>query len=84
MVGVLRQYAVGFSFALRRYRRYVVHNKVIANPGVAYELIDLHVILCMMRLRNTYHTSYEFSKFMGKLGSLIPKLDSAAVCLLNL
>nr|WHU31544.1 polyprotein [chieh-qua endornavirus] len=62
----LRSYAVGFSL-----RRFVVHSKVISNPTIVYQDIDIHVILsrvCMMKLRNCFDISYGYSKFAKLLG----------------
>ncbi|AID67139.1 putative polyprotein [Yerba mate endornavirus] len=62
----LRQYAVGFAI-----RRFVIHNKVIANPTIAYEQVDIHIILsrvCMMKLRGMFSASYAYSKFTKLLG----------------
>ncbi|QOE88790.1 polyprotein [Cucumber endornavirus 1] len=62
----LRSYAVGYSL-----RRFVVHSKVVSNPTIVYEDIDIHVILsrvCMMKLRNCYDISYGYTQFSKKLG----------------
>nr|AYV98026.1 polyprotein [Cucumis melo alphaendornavirus] len=62
----LRSYAVGYSL-----RRFVVHSKVVSNPTIVYQDIDIHVILsrvCMMKLRNCYDISYGYSQFAKKLG----------------
>ncbi|AEX28369.1 unnamed protein product [Persea americana alphaendornavirus 1] len=74
----LRQYAVGFAL-----RRFVVHNKVISNPSVVYESIDIHIILsriCMMQLSHQYNLCYNFSniiKLLGPLRSLVTDIEMA-------
>ena len=64
----LRQYAVGFAL-----RRFVVHNKVVSNPSVMYEMIDIHVMLsriCMMQLKMEYDLSLNYSEKTKYLGPL--------------
>ncbi|AHK22715.1 polyprotein [Lagenaria siceraria endornavirus-California] len=74
----LRSYAVGFSL-----RRFVVHNKVISNPTIAYEDLDMHIVLsrvCMMKLKNCFEISYNYSKalkFLGPFRSMIGDMESA-------
>ncbi|AQY10114.1 polyprotein [Lagenaria siceraria endornavirus-Hubei] len=74
----LRPYAVGFSM-----RRFVVHNKVISNPTIAYEDLDMHIILsrvCMMKLKNCFEISHNYSKALKLLGpfrSMVGDMESA-------
>ncbi|APG77655.1 hypothetical protein [Hubei endorna-like virus 1] len=82
----LRQYAIGYTL-----RRFVVHNKVISNPGILYEQIDIHIILsrmCMMRMKQTYELSYGYSSFLKLLGpfrGLISDAEMAiTTCLISL
>lgn len=41
----LQTYGTGYGL-----RRFVMHNKVIKNPHVLYEQIDVHVLLCMITM----------------------------------